>query len=223
MPARQLMRRAVAFESSVPQGKLRTAKELTDAEWEAITPAATKIARLKLWIDDSSAPTVSHVRSECTALKARAGLGLVIIDYLQLLRGVGHNRYDQLRDVSYSLKALAKDLAIPVIALAQLNRGVESRDDKRPNASDLRDCGAIEESADIIGLLFSEGHYDNGFAMRDVLECNVVKHRNGERGLCLWTFNGALSRVAVLDAGDRHQYRVTLAQRRRRGGDSNDL
>lgn len=222
MPARQLMRRSVSLISSIPQGKLRTAKELTDAEWETITPAATHIGKLKLWIDDTSAPTISHIRAECTALKARAGLALVIIDYLQLLRGSGGNRYEQLRDVAYSLKAMAKDLAVPVIALAQLNRGVESRDPKRPNASDLRDSGAIEEAADIIGLLYSEGHYDPDFAMRDVLECNVVKHRNGERGLCLWSFNGALSRVAVLNDGDRHQYRVMLVKQRS-SRDHNDL
>jgi replicative DNA helicase len=214
MPSRQLMRRSVALAAGVSQTKLRTAKELTDVEWETIAAGATQIAQLKLWIDDSSSPTMAHVRSECTALKARAGLGLVVIDYLQLLRGAGVNRYEQLRDIAYSLKALAKDLAVPVIALAQLNRGVESREEKRPHASDLRDSGAIEEAADIIGLLFSEGFYDRDFSMRDVLECAIVKHRNGERGLCLWSLNGAHSRVTALDAGDAAQYRRMIAQQK---------
>ena len=225
MPSRQLMRRCVALISSIPQGRLRTAKELTDMEWATIAPAVSRIAQLKLWIDDSSAPTIAHVRSECTALKARSGLDLVIVDYLQLLRGTGSNRYEELRQVSYGLKTLAKDLAVPVIALAQLNRGVESRNDKRPNASDLRDSGSIEEAADIIGLLYSEWNYDHDFAMRDVLECAVVKHRNGERGLCLWSLNGAHSRVTVLDAGDRAQYRRMIAQQHapNRRAAANDL
>src|SRR5690606_25958860 len=110
-------------------------------------------------------------------------LALVLVDYLQLVRGAGRNRYEELRDVAYGLKALAKDMAVPVIALAQLNRDVERRgDDKRPSIADLRDSGAIEEAADIIGMLYREGYYSPGFGMPYVLECNVVKHRNGELG-----------------------------------------
>jgi replicative DNA helicase len=99
-----------------------------------------------------------------------------------------------------------------VIVLAQLNRGVEGRDIKRPNSSDLRDSGAIEEAADIIGLLYGEAQYDPGFPMPDVLECRISKHRNGERGECLWSFAGAFSRITALDDGDRAQYRRLRAQ-----------
>jgi replicative DNA helicase len=212
MPSRQLLRRSIATAARISQARLRTAKELTNDEWDSITPAASQIAQLKLWIDDSSAPAMAHIRAECMALKARSGLGLVIVDYLQLLRGNGSNRYEEIRDIAYSLKALAKDLEVPVIALAQLNRGVESRDNKRPHASDLRDSGGIEEACDIIGLLYSEGHYDPEFSMPYVLECRIEKHRNGERGLCLWSLNGAHSRVTVLDPGAAAQYRRLLAQ-----------
>ncbi len=146
----------------------------------------------------------------------------MIVDYLQLCKGAGKNRYEELRDVAYGLKALAKDLAVPIIALAQLNRGVESRDNKRPTAADLRDSGGIEESADVIGLLYSEWRYDSEFAMPDVVELNVVKHRNGALGQCLWSMNGAESRVSVLDDGDRAQYRRLLAMNRHpRNGMSN--
>jgi replicative DNA helicase len=206
MPALQLMRRAIALESNVPQGRLRRAESLTDADWSAITPALGTLARRPLWIDDSALPSLTHIRAESFALKARAGIGLVLVDYVQLVQGAGANRYEQLRDVAYGLKALAKDLAVPVIMLAQLNRGVESREHKRPYMSDLRDSGAIEEAADIVGLLYSEGYYDPGFGMPYVLECQVSKHRNGERGECLWRFAGAHSRITVLEPGARAQY-----------------
>jgi replicative DNA helicase len=149
----------------------------------------------------------------------------VIVDYVQLVKGHGNNRYEELRQVAYGMKALAKDLAAPVIVLAQLNRGVESREERRPHTSDLRDSGAIEEAADIIGLLYSEGYYRGGFEMPDVLECNVEKHRNGERSQCLWSFAGEYSRMTALDDGARAQYRHLLRARQQtsRRGASNDL
>lgn len=212
MPARQLMRRCVALLGTIQQGRLRRADQLTDSDWKAIAESVSDLSDRHLWIDDTSAPTLTHVRSECMGLKARAGLGLVIVDYVQLVQGRGANRYEQLRDVAYGFKALAKDLSVPVIVLAQLNRGVESRGSKEPEASDLRDSGAIEEAADIIGLLYSKSYYHPDFAMPDVLECRIAKHRNGERGECLWSFSGAHSRITVLDAGDRAQYRRLKAQ-----------
>lgn len=221
MPARQLMRRCVALLGNVSQGKLRRAEKLTDEDWNAITPAVTTLASRHLWIDDTAAPALTHIRSECLSLKARAGLGLVMVDYVQLVQGAGANRYEQLRDVAYGCKALAKDLSVPVIVLAQLNRGVEARDERRPRVSDLRDSGAIEEAADIIGLLYSEGYYHPEFQMPEALECRIEKHRNGERGLCLWRFDGAVSRIAVLDTGDRSQYRHLLAASRK--GNHDDL
>jgi replicative DNA helicase len=223
MPAKQLMRRCLALTSEIPQGRLRRADRLTDADWSAITPAVSKLADRSLWIDDTSTPTMTHVRAECLSLKARTGLGLVVIDYVQLLQGRGANRYEQLRDVAYGAKALAKDLAVPVILLAQLNRGVEARDHKRPHLSDLRDSGAIEEAADIVGLLYSEGYYSPDFSMPYVLECRIEKHRNGERGECLWRFAGELSRMSVLEPGAASQYRQLRAKQQTRRGASDDL
>lgn len=168
-------------------------------------------------IDDTPLPALTHIRAESLALKARTGLGLVMIDYMQLVKGSGKNRYEELRDVAYGIKAMAKDLEVPVIVLAQLNRGVESRDEKRPLLSDLRDSGAIEEAADIVGLLYSEGYYDPDFGMPYVLECQIEKNRNGERGECLWHFSGQHSRVTELDSGARAQYLQQRAKRRRPG------
>lgn len=222
MPAQQLMRRALALGSSVPQGRLRRAKGLSDADWRAITPAIGALAERKLWIDDTALPSLQHIRAESMSLKARHGLGLVLVDYVQLVAGRGKNRYEELRDVAYGLKALAKDLTVPVVVLAQLNRGVEARDEKRPYMSDLRDSGAIEEAADIVGLLYSQGYYDPDFTMPHVLECAIEKNRNGERGQCLWHFSGEHSRVTVLEPEPRAQYRH-LREKQRRKGSNDDL
>ncbi len=217
MQSQQLMRRCVALQAEIPQGQLRRPEHLDNEHWAKIADAAGLIAKLALWIDETPAPALTHIRAETIALKSRAAIGLVLVDYVQLVRGLGANRYEQLRDVAYGLKALAKELAVPIMLLAQLNRGVESRDAKRPHLSDLRDSGAIEEAADIVGLLYSEGYYDPDFGMGYVLECQVHKNRNGERGLCLWHFAGAYSRVTPLDPGAAINYRRMLSARQQRG------
>lgn len=219
MPAMQLMRRALALQSNLSQGLLRRAEKLTDEDWGAISAATGELGLRQLWVDDAGAPTLQHVRSECIALNARHRLGLVLVDYVQLVRGSGGNRYEQLRDVAYGFKTLAKDLAVPIIVLAQLNRGVEAREHKRPNVSDLRDSGAIEEAADIVGLLYQESYYDPHFGMPYVMECAIAKNRNGERGECLWRFQGAQSRVTPLEPGARAQYLQQRAKARRNGAD----
>ena len=216
MPSAQLMRRCVALQAEIPQGTLRRPEKLTDEDWSKIAKAAGAIAQRKLWIDDTGAPSLSHIRSETIALKSRASLGLVLIDYVQLVRAPGANRYEQLRDVAYGLKALAKELAVPIMVLAQLNRDLEKRDNKRPLISDVRDSGAIEEAADIVGLLYSEGYYDPQFGMPYVLECQIAKNRNGERGQCLWHFSGAYSRVTPLDPGAAANYRRLLSKPQKR-------
>jgi replicative DNA helicase len=219
MSAQQLLRRCVSLLGSVNQGKLRRASQLQDADWQAIGDAAGAIGTRRLWIDDKPLPSLNHIRSEVMTLKARSELGLVLVDYVQLVQGAGANRYEQLRDVAYGLKGLAKEAGVPIILLAQLNRGVESRDQKRGKLSDLRDSGAIEEAADIVGMLYSEGYYDPGHSMAYVLECAIEKNRNGERGECLWYFAGEFSRVATLQDGAREQYRRTRAQARKPQGD----
>jgi replicative DNA helicase len=219
MSAQQLLRRCVALLGSVSQGKLRRANRIEESDWQAIGEAAGKLAERRLWIDDTPLPSLGHLRSEVLTLKARAPLGLVMVDYVQLIQGAGSNRYEQLRDVAYGLKGLAKEAGVPVILLAQLNRGVESRDDRRARLSDLRDSGAIEEAADIVGMLYSEGYYNPEHSMPYVLECQIEKNRNGERGECLWFFAGEFSRVATLDVGPAAQYRHNRSQARQPKGD----
>jgi replicative DNA helicase len=219
MPAQQLMRRCVALHAEIPQGLLRRAELLTNEHWPKINQACGAIGRKRLWIDETPAPTLAHIRAETLALKAREPLGLVLVDYVQLVRGLGANRYEQLRDVAYGLKALAKELGVPIIVLAQLNRGVEAREHKRPSVSDLRDSGAIEEAADIVGLLYSESYYDSAFSMPYVLECHIAKNRNGERGACLWRFDGAFSRVSALESGPTAEYRRLLSKSKKRTTD----
>lgn len=219
MSSAQLMRRCVSLLGSVSQGKLRRASDIQEADWQAIVQGAGAVAQRRLWIDDTPLPTLSHIRSEVMTLKARSPLGLVMVDYVQLVQGAGANRYEQLRDVAYGLKGLAKEAGVPVILLAQLNRGVEGRDSKRAKLSDLRDSGAIEEAADLVGMLYSEGYYDPGHPMAYVLECAIEKNRHGERNECLWKFAGEYSRVETLNEGAKVQYRRHRDQARQPKGD----
>lgn len=219
MSSQQLLRRCVSLLGNVSQGKLRRASQLQEVDWQAVASGAGMAAERRLWIDDTPLPQLAHIRSEVLTLKARAEVGLVLVDYVQLVQGAGANRYEQLRDVAYGLKGLAKEAQCPVILLAQLNRGVEKLDNKRGRLSDLRDSGAIEEAADIVGMLYSEGYYDPGHSMAYVLECQIEKNRNGERGECLWYFAGEFSRVATLQDGAREQYRKLRNEARRPKGD----
>lgn len=224
MPAQQLLRRSTSLISGIPQSKLRRPDNLDFADWDAIGHATTTLTERRLWIDDTAAPSLDHVRGEVLALATRAPVGLVMVDYVQLVTGEGANRYEELRTVAYGLKALAKEAACPVVLLAQLNRSVDGRDNKRPRLADLRDSGAIEEAADIVGLLYCEGYYDREFLVPDVLECAVEKNRNGERGLCLWKFSGETSRLRLLEEHERSHYRQLIEKQRRRGGkDEDDL
>lgn len=223
MPAIQLMRRCVSLRGSVSQSRMRRVERLSDADWAAIMPAAGAVGQLKLEIDDTALPPLGYIRAESFGMKARRGLGLILVDYVQLVvAGAGANRYEQLREVAYGFKAMAKDLAVPIIVLAQLNRSVEARDKKRPYLSDLRDSGAIEEAADIVGLLYSEGYYNRSFEMPHVIECALEKNRNGERGECLWAFAGEHSRMSVLGPDAAARYRQLRASSAPKGA-SDDL
>ena len=213
MPALQLARRCTALLGGVSQTRLRRPKQMVDDDWARATEGASLFGSRKLWINDRQLPPLEHIRAECVVHRARHGLSLVLIDYCQLVEGNGANRYEQLRAVAYGSKALAKELSVPVVLLAQLNRSVEAREHKRPHLSDLRDSGAIEEAADIVGLLYREGYYDQQFLMPEVMECAIEKHRNGERGQCLWHFAGEFSRMTALELEARQQYRHLLQGR----------
>jgi replicative DNA helicase len=211
MPALQLARRCTALLGGVSQTKLRRPKQLTDEDWARVAEGIGRFGERKLWINDRQQPPMEHIRAECIGHKARHGLSLVLIDYCQLVQGNGDNRHQQLTDVAYRSKGLAKELSVPVILLAQVNRGVEHREEKRPRMSDLRESGGIEEAADIIGMMYREGYYNPDFGMPNVVECMLEKHRNGERAQCLWHFSGEFSRMTSLGIEGRQQYRQLLA------------
>lgn len=219
MPALQLGRRMLALLGGPAQDKLRRPERMTEDDWVSVTDAMRLLTERRIAIDDRQAPTMEHIRAECLGFKARMGLGLVMVDYLQLAQAAGANRYESLLNVAYSGKALAKELACPVVMLAQLNRGVETRDNKRPKMSDLRDSGGIEEAADLICLLYREGYYDDTFDMPNVIECMIEKNRNGERGQCLWNFSGEFSRMTALDEAARAQYRHVIRSRKGTAGE----
>jgi len=171
----------------VDAGKLKVGR-LQERDWRALTKAAGILSEAKIFIDDTPALTVLEMRSRCRRLVAEYGLNLVIVDYLQLMRGntkagkMMDSREREISEISRSLKALAKELRVPVIALSQLNRSVESRPDKRPMLSDLRESGAIEQDADIVAFVYRDEVYNKDTQDKGVAELIVAKHRAGSTG-----------------------------------------
>lgn len=182
MPAEQLMQRILTFKSEVAGNKLRDGTIRTNAEWNSLYEAANTVKEAKIFIDDSPLLKVSEIFSKCRKLKAEHGLGVVIIDYLQLMDSGSNaeNRQQAVSEISRAFKALARELDVPVIALSQLSRAVEQRTDKRPMLSDLRESGAIEQDADIVMFLYREFYHSNE-EESDTQETDVIiaKHRNG--------------------------------------------
>jgi replicative DNA helicase len=189
MSSQQLVQRLLAGESGVSSNKLRSGK-FSYEEWTRLTAAAGGLSELSLYLDDTPAITAMELRAKCRRLKREHGLDMVIVDYLQLMgSNKTESREQQIADISRSLKALAKEMNIPIIALSQLNRGVESRIDKRPLISDLRESGAIEQDADIIMFLYREDVY-NKEKKTGITEVILAKHRNGSTGTVFLEFVG---------------------------------
>ncbi|GAB1536111.1 replicative DNA helicase [Geovibrio sp. ADMFC3] len=189
MSAQQLVQRLLSGEAGVNSNKLRSGK-FSFEEWSRLTAAAGELSELGLYLDDTPAITAMELRAKCRRLKRENGLDLVIIDYLQLMgSNKTESREQQIADISRSLKALAKEMDIPIIALSQLNRGVESRIDKRPLISDLRESGAIEQDADIIVFLYRDDFY-NKEKKTGITEVIIAKHRNGSTGTVSLEFIG---------------------------------
>lgn len=163
MSKEQLVKRMLAMNSMVDSQKIRTG-DLEDDDWDKLVGSVRKIGNSNLVIDDTSGITASELRSKCRKLKIEQGLDLVIIDYLQLMTGAGKRKSDsrqqEISDISRSLKVMARELNVPVIALSQLSRAVESRPDKRPMLSDLRESGAIEQDADIVMFIYRDEYYN---------------------------------------------------------------
>lgn len=184
MSKEQLVNRMLAMESNVDSQKLRTGT-LSDSDWDAVVEGIGVIGNSKLIIDDTPGISIMELRSRCRKMKLEYGLSIVIIDYLQLMSGSGkggENRQQEISEISRSLKALARELSAPVIALSQLSRACETRPDHRPMLSDLRESGAIEQDADVVMFLYRDDYYNKDTDMPNIAEVIIAKQRNGPIG-----------------------------------------
>jgi replicative DNA helicase len=183
MGAAQLVQRMICAEANVDATRMRSGF-LEGDDWEKLTFAIGALSEANIYIDDSPSVTVAEIRAKCRRLKQEKGLGMVLIDYLQLIhgRGKGDNRQQEVSEISRTLKQIARELHVPVIALSQLSRGVEQRQDKRPMMSDLRESGSIEQDADIVAFLYRDDYYDKESEKKNIIEIILAKQRNGPVG-----------------------------------------
>lgn len=184
MSKEQLVNRLFSLESRVDAQALRTGN-LSDSDWEKLIEGAGTIGNSKLIIDDTPGISIAEMRSKCRKYKLEHDLKLIIIDYLQLMSGSGKgsdSRQQEISDISRSLKALARELSVPVIALSQLSRAVEQRPDHRPMLSDLRESGAIEQDADVVMFIYRDDYYNHDSEMKGISEIIIAKQRNGPIG-----------------------------------------
>jgi replicative DNA helicase len=195
MSASQLAFRLISSLGRINQQHLRTG-DLADEEWPRVTSAITLLADSKIFIDDTPALSPLELRSRARRLKREHDLGIIVIDYLQLMAVPGNkeNRATEISEISRSLKALAKELQVPVIALSQLNRSLEQRADKRPVMADLRESGAIEQDADVIVFIYRDEYYNQDSPDKGLAEIIIGKQRNGPTGTVKLTFRGQYTR-----------------------------
>lgn len=193
MTRREIAARILAARSHVTVQAMRSGTDEC-GDWAAMSDAMASSSNWPMFIDDQPAVSVAYVRAKARRIQRTEGLGLVVIDYLQLMRGTGDTRAQEVGSVSRGLKALAKELRVPVIALAQLNRATESRPDPRPTLADLRDSGEIEQDADIVAMLHRESLYRETPEWAGLAELLIRKNRNGPVGDCLLAFDGPLMR-----------------------------
>jgi replicative DNA helicase len=205
MPGEQLALRMMSSLGHIDQHKVRTGK-LDDDDWPRLTSAVSLLDSAPLFIDDTPALSPMELRARARRLKREHDLGLVIIDYLQLMQvaGTRENRATEISEISRNLKALAKELNVPVIALSQLNRSLEQRTDRRPVMSDLRESGAIEQDADVIMFIYRDEVYNEESPQKGLAEVIIGKQRNGPVGTRLLTFRGQFTRFENYAADNRY-------------------
>ncbi len=203
MSREQLSMRMISSLGRVDQSHLRTGN-FGDEDWARINGAIAQMKSAPIYIDDSAALTPTEVRARARRLTREQPLGLIVIDYLQLMQvpGTKENRATEISEISRSLKALAKELKVPVIALSQLNRSVEQRTDKKPVMSDLRESGALEQDADLIMMIYREEVYEPDTPRKGIADIIIAKQRNGPTGEVHLTFLGKYTRFENLAAGD---------------------
>jgi replicative DNA helicase len=195
----QLVNRMLCSEVMVDSQKMRTGK-LEDEDWNKIARALAPLSEAPIYIDDTPGISVMDIRAKCRRLKLEKNLGLVVIDYLQLMQGRGktESRQQEVAEISRSLKILAKELNVPVVTMSQLSRGPESRTDHRPMLSDLRESGAIEQDADIVMFLYRDDYYNPDTEKKNIAEVIIAKHRNGSTGTVELRWFGEYTKFANL-------------------------
>ena len=199
----QLVNRMICADEQIEANKMRSG-ELSDGDWRKIATATARLMNAPIYIDDTSGVTVADIKAKCRRLKLeRNGLGLVVIDYIQLMQGSSRsgrfeNRQQEMSEISRSLKLMAKEMNVPVLALSQLSRAPELRRDHRPMLSDLRESGAIEQDADIVMFLYRDEIYYEDTEKPGVAELIIAKHRNGETGLIELNYQSAYTRFVNL-------------------------
>ncbi|MEW9671685.1 replicative DNA helicase [Ammoniphilus sp. 3BR4] len=201
MGAAQLVMRMICAEGNIDAGKIRTGY-LDEEDWRKLTMSIGTLSKAPIFIDDTPGVTAADIRSKCRRLLQEQGnLGLVLIDYLQLISGKagGDNRQQEVSEISRTLKLMARELNCPVIALSQLSRAVEQRQDKRPMLSDIRESGAIEQDADIVAFLYREDYYDKETEEKNIIEVIIGKHRAGPTGTVKLAFLKEFNKFVSLD------------------------
>ncbi|NLK94959.1 MAG: replicative DNA helicase [Clostridiales bacterium] len=199
MSKEQLAYKLLCSEANVDLLKLRTGT-LEDKDWENIARATGPLSKAKIYIDDTAGVSVMEMRSKCRKLKMEYGIDMILIDYLQLMSGSSsENRQQEVSEISRSIKALAKEMECPVIALSQLSRAPEQRADHRPMLSDLRESGSIEQDADVVMFLYRDEYYNKETDEKNIAECILAKQRNGPVGTVKMAFIGNLSKFADLE------------------------
>ena len=207
MGKEQLVARILSSVAGVSSEKLRRAYNMDPTDWEKVIAAADRMSKAKLFIDDTPGLTVQDMRSKLRRLKVEHGLDLVIVDYIQLMQGRNsgkgsENRQQEVSEISRNLKLIAREFNVPLIALSQLSRSVESRPDKRPVLSDLRESGSLEQDADIVIFLYRDKYYDENSEKGDNAEVLIRKHRNGSVGTVELRFIGELTQFKDVEFRD---------------------
>lgn len=185
MSAAQLVQRMICAEANLDANVMRNGEFKGDDDWSKLTMGIAALSEAEIYIDDTPGVTVADIRAKCRRLKKEKGLGMIVIDYLQLIQGrgkSGENRQQEVSEISRTLKQIARELDVPVIALSQLSRGVEQRQDKRPMMSDLRESGSIEQDADIVAFLYRDDYYNQETEKKNIIEIIIAKQRNGPVG-----------------------------------------
>jgi len=201
MGAEQLIMRMLCAEGNIDAQVLRTGA-LTTEDWGKLTMAMGSLSNSGIFIDDTPGVRINEIRAKCRRLAQEHGLGMILIDYLQLIQGSGkpgENRQQEVSEISRSLKQLARELKVPVIALSQLSRGVEQRQDKRPMMSDLRESGSIEQDADIVAFLYRDDYYDKESESKNMIEIIIAKQRNGPTGTVTLAFKKEFNKFINVD------------------------